>query len=176
MFLRIFILPFNLLLVLAVIGVWRYRKNQAILGVFVLSVLYAGSLLFFTMFYRFRIPDVPLMALLAGTGVAALNDWWKKRDIRTLMIVVISSPLFLYYSSVSPDSRRRFNERATVARLLIENRRFGEAESYLEKMAQDGHDVRAGAFLLIQRLISTGDSVWAQTVAERFFGTRSTQK
>ena len=173
-FLRVFLLPFHLLLALAFVGVWRYRRNGGVRTAFLLAALYAGSLLFFTMFYRFRIPAVPLIALLAGAGIAALTGWWKARNMRALAAVALSGALFLLLTSVTPDSRRSFAERAAVSRILIEQKRFREAESYLAKMARDGHDIRAGALLLAQRLAASGDSAWARVVVERFIGPVST--
>ncbi len=167
-FLRVFLLPFHLLVVLAFAGAWRYRRNGGVRTAFLLIALYAGSLLCFTIFYRFRIPAVPLIALLAGAGIIAVGTWWKKRNFRALAVLLVLGGGFLWLTSVRPDSRRSFEERAAVARILIECGRFGEAEGYLAKMHGDGHDIRAGALLLAQHLAATGDDAWAGEVLERF--------
>lgn len=169
-FLKVFFLPFHLLVLLAFAGVWRYRKNGGVQAAFLLIALYAGSLLFFTIFYRFRIPAVPLIALLAGAGISAVGAWWRKRDFRALVIFVVLGGVFLWLTSVRPDSRRTFDERAAVARILIERGRFGEAENYLAGMRDDGHDVRAGALLLAQHLAANGDMARAREVFDRFIG------
>jgi len=167
-FLRVFLLPFHLLALLALIGVWRFRKNGGVVAMALLVAAYAGSLLFFTMFYRFRIPTMPFLALLAGAGIAALSGWWKRREYRPVVTAAILGGAFLWLTSVNPDSRRQFGERASVARILIDNKRFDEAERYLAKMAEDGFDIRAGAVLLAQHLAANGDRARAQAVFDRF--------
>lgn len=169
-FLRVFLLPFHLLAVLAFAGAWRYRRNGGVRTAFLLIALYAGSLLCFTIFYRFRIPAVPLIALLAGAGISAIGAWWRRRNFRALATVAVLGGGFLWLASVAPDSRRTFDERAAVARILIDHGRFGEAETYLAKMQNDGYDIRAGALLLAQHLAANGDDAWARVVVERFIG------
>ena len=169
-FLRVFLLPFHLLVVLAFAGAWRYRRNGGVRTAFLLIALYAGSLLCFTIFYRFRIPAVPLIALLAGAGISAIGAWWRRRKFRALATVAVLGGGFLWLTSVAPDSRRTFDERAAVARILIDHGRFGEAETYLAKMQNDGYDIRAGALLLAQHLAANGDDAWARVVVERFIG------
>ena len=167
-FLRVFLLPFHLLTLLALIGVWRFRKNAGVATMALLVAAYAGSLLFFTIFYRFRIPAVPFIALLAGAGIAALSGWWKRKEYRSVVTAAVLGGAFLWITSVNPDSQRSFGERTSVARILIDNKRFDEAERYLAEMAADGFDIRAGAVLLAQHHAADGDPTRAQAVFNRF--------
>ena len=167
-FLRIFALPFHVLTLLALTGLWIQRKNRAALLAGVLIAGYAGSLLFFTIFYRFRIPAVPLEAVLAGAGICGVFRWAKRRAWRELLLFAVLGGIFLVLTWADVEARREFSERAAVSRLLIDQRRYGEAEEYLLKMIADGHDVRAGALLLVQRLYEeAGDPAGAQMAAER---------
>ena len=167
-FLRIFALPFHVLTLLALTGLWIQRRNRAALLAGVLIAGYAGSLLFFTIFYRFRIPAVPLEAVLAGAGIYGVFRWVKHRAWRELMCFAVGGGIFLVLTWADVDARREFSERAAVSRLLIDQQRYGEAEEYLLKMIADGHDVRAGALLLVQRLYEeAGDPAGAQMAAER---------
>ena len=65
-------------------------KNGGVLTVFLLVALYAGLLLFFTIFYRFRIPVV----LLAGAGITAVGGWWTARDFQMLVVFAIFGAAF----------------------------------------------------------------------------------
>ncbi len=152
-FLNVFWLPYQILMLFAFAGAWHFRRNRAVQLAMLLVLAYAGSILFFVMFYRFRIPAAPLVALLAGGGAAALAKWIKARDYRTLAAFAATGIVFLILTSANPDALRPFSDRAAVARLLIERGEFDRAGRYLQKMTTDGHDVRAGFILLEQRRV-----------------------
>ena len=78
--------------------------------------------------------------------------------------------VFIALTWVNPDSRRTFNERAAVSRLLIENKHYAKAEDYLWRMAGDGYaeQIRPGVILLVQRLLADGERARAEEVAGRF--------
>ena len=118
----------------------------------------------------FMLAALQLSAGLAGAGIIAVGTWWKKRNFRALAVLLVLGGGFLWLTSVRPDSRRSFEARAAVARILIDHGRFGEAETYLAKMQNDGYDIRAGALLLAQHLAANGDDAWARVVVERFIG------
>lgn len=169
-FLRIFLMPFNILAALAFVGTWYFRRNRLVLMVFLLVCTFAGSLSFFEIFYRFRIPVMPLIAILAGAGVMALYRWWRRREYRVLALSLLFMTVFIALTWVNPDSRRTFNERAAVSRLLIENKHYAKAEDYLWRMAGDGYaeQIRPGVILLVQRLLADGERARAEEVAGRF--------
>lgn len=175
-FLRVFALPFNLLALLAFIGAFHFRKNSAAMLAFLLVCAYAGSMLFFTMFYRFRIPALPLIAILAGAGIAALADNVRQHRWKTLCAICAAGTVFLFPTWVEPDSKRQFSERSAVARGLVELKRFDEAENYYAKLAAEGHDIRPGAALLIQRVFESGDQARAGMLAKRFFRPEGNQR
>ncbi|MGE4565891.1 MAG: glycosyltransferase family 39 protein, partial [Victivallaceae bacterium] len=150
-FLNVFNMPYHLMLLLALTGKFYYFRNRGVQLAALLIAAYIASILFFTMFYRFRIPVAPLIAMLAGGGIAALLAMARRRQYRGLAIFAFAGSLFLWVTAADPDHKRPFAERAAVARIMIEHRQFDRAESYLQKMAADGHDVRAGFTLLERR-------------------------
>lgn len=168
-FLKIFGIPFNFLIAAACVGCFGFRRNRGVLLAALLVCGYAASLLFFTMFYRFRIPAVPLLALLAGAGIWTGYRWIRRRNFRALAAGCGFLLLFLGLTAVDPDSRRSFAERAAVSRLLIDSWRFAEAEAYLKKMKNDGFEVRPGAKLLIRGLLENGEEKRAAENAIWFF-------
>ena len=169
-FLSIFAIPFNLLAALAFIGAWQCRRSSLAVLTFVSICLFAGIMMHFEIFYRYRLPATPLIALLAGAGAMSLYRHWQQKRFRPLTLSLIFAVLFIALTWVNPDSRRTFNERAAVSRLMIENKRYAEAEKYLLKMADGGYasEVRPGVLLLVQRLFGEGEKAWAEDIASRF--------
>jgi len=166
--LNVLCLPFNLLWILGAAGAVLRLSRPETRRCAVLALGYFASMAFFTVFYRFRIPAVPLLAVLAAAALHELARWRKARRYGRLgAFAAVLAGLFVL-TWVAPDSRRLESERAAVARLLIRNRRYGEAERYLDRMAADGldprpewrffarrcaaEDDRAGVLLAISRL------------------------
>lgn len=156
-FLEVLCLPFNLLWILAAAGAaltWR-RPETRRCALLVLG--YFASMAFFTVFYRFRIPAVPLLAVLAAAAFRELAKWMKcRRYGRVALFAAVAVALFAL-TWVDPDSRRLESERAAVARIMIHNRRYVEAERYLERMAADGLDPRPEWRFYAQRCAAEGD-------------------
>ncbi len=167
-FLRVFPLTFNLLTGLALLGVWRCRRNPAVWLLSLLILAYMGSMLFFTVFYRFRIPAVPLLAVLAGGGLGSLLEYASKQRWKPFAFALLFLAVYFAVTYVPPDSRRTVEERGTVARVLTLNERYLEAEEYIARMQRDGLDMRPDALFLAHRLHQAGETARAREVAERF--------
>ena len=165
--LRVLALPFNLLLALGALGaLLRIRERGARLCALSVAA-YFGSMAFFTVFYRFRIPAVPLLCVLAAGGVGALVRLWKLRRFGTLAPCVAAVLIFCAFTAVDPTPRRSESERAAVARIMIFNRKLDEAERYLDRMLDDGLSPRAELAALARALAGEGDAAGAQRVISR---------
>ncbi len=169
-FLGMFLVPFNVLVALWLIGLWYNRTNRLFLLTTGMVCVFVGTMMHFEIFYRYRIPVVPLIAILAGAGIMALYRWWRRREYWRLTLSLLFMTVFIAMTWVNPDSRRTFNERAAVSRLLIENKHYAKAEDYLWRMAGDGYakQIRPGVILLVQRLLADGEKARAEEVAGRF--------
>ncbi len=166
--LRVFRVPFNLLLALGVAGAVLRRGDRGAQLCFLLGAAYVGSMLFFTVFYRFRIPVTPLLAVAAAGGFGSWMRMLRRGRRTAAMLTVGVVVLFCMLTAVNPATRRLESERAAVARVLIANDRLEEAECYLGEMAKDGFDPRPELRLLAGRLSAMGDHAAALRVISRY--------
>ena len=169
-FLNVAAVPFHLLLALAAIGFWRFRRNPGARLTLLLIAGYALSMSLFTFFYRFRIPAVPLVAAMAGAGVAALGDWIRLRKFRTLAAALLGGALFVAATSRNPDRLRPESERRSVVYLMIRLGRYPAAEDGVERLRRDRIPSADLAEQLIRALQQEGYHPYAAELFRRWFG------
>jgi 4-amino-4-deoxy-L-arabinose transferase-like glycosyltransferase len=155
-FLKIFIIPFNLLVALAGLGFGFRTKNRGIALIWIMIAVYGGSMVFFNMFYRFRIPVVPLVAALSGIGVASVYNVFKQKKYLQGIVAIIIVVVFLLFTWDDPNKRRPHNERRNVASFLIRNHRFTEAENYIDQMRQEKIQTKGLEIFLINAISKSG--------------------
>lgn len=131
--------PFNALCALSLAAFGLGARRPGIWLLCLLAGAYAASMLFFEMFYRFRIPDVPLLALLAGFGLAALLR--PSVNLKLRLAFAVLALAFLLATWQNAERLRPPGEMKSVAELLISNGRLEEAASQLAKMRDLGIDV-----------------------------------
>ena len=164
-FMRVFIVPFNFILILAAIGAIFNCKNRSVLFVVLLSAGYVGTMLYFEMFYRFRIPVVPLITILSGAGVYSIT---KIKGKPWRLVVWCGVFILTWITYANPDKYRLPRERVSVAVVLIQNERLLKAEDYLDKLS--GLSIVPGRvwMLLARRYAEAGDQVSAARVYKKF--------
>ncbi len=167
-YLCIFILPFNLLLGTACAGVAFMFRHRGMLLVLLLILGYSGSMVFFNMFYRFRIPVVPLVCLLAGGGFAAIAKAFKLKRFAQGSVAIFLIGGFFFATYVSPGQRREPHERRAVAAYFINKGRYAAAESYIDKLHKDGVDTRKLEHHLIKTMLKNNERNWAKLLLEKW--------
>jgi hypothetical protein len=160
-FMTIFIIPFNLLLGISIAGVYLLKKNKGVLLIALLISSFCGSLLFFNMFYRYRVPVVPLVALLAGAGIVKISHQHSKYR-RTIYLLFIF--IFFLLTYTNPDKLRLKSERISVGKVLIFNRQYKRAEDYINHLDKDQINTDLLYHLLIASLIKDGEVKYAKRV------------
>jgi len=150
--LKMLILPFNLLWILGAAGTFLNRKERGIRWCAAFAGSYIASMLFFTVFYRFRVPVIPLLGVLAAAGAREFGAMWRERRRRKLAAWTAAAAALFALTWVSPDPRRSAAERTQVAYIMIFNRRIAEAKEYLDDMTRCGQDSRSGRLVLVQQL------------------------
>jgi hypothetical protein len=135
-FLRFFPMPFNLMLLLAAVGAWFNRKRPGVLLISGCVFAYYLTMLPFGMFYRFRIPAVPVIAVLAAVG--AVHVLKQRGKPQVVMIAVLLIGFFLTYSR--PDPLRPFGECRDAVLVLIGNGHLRKAEHRIESLRKEGMD------------------------------------
>ena len=88
-FLKVFAVPFHVLAALAFIGIWKNRCNGLAVLTFISICAFVGIMMHFPVFYRYRLPAVPLIAILAGAGVMALYRY--RRQVTAFAEKIIKS-------------------------------------------------------------------------------------
>lgn len=146
-FLKIFIIPYNLLVIFAIAGCVLKRKNYAVLLIGLFCVFYFLTMLYFEMFFRFRIPVVPLLAVLGGAGLYSLIRTTNVKKKIIIIGVIIVCFLFTYKD---PDKMRTVSERLTVLDTLILNRDYYKAEKMIKDLEKYSIDVEAQKNALIE--------------------------
>lgn len=161
----IFVVPFNLMLGLALLGVYYYRRNKGVLFVAILSLLYMLSMIFVEMFYRFRISAIPLVSVLAGAGLyAVIHDKIRRRQIFLTALLAC----FFLFTYADPEKLRLPHEKIAVAEALIYNGRYEKAQSCLEKMERDSIKCDLQWMKLISELEKNKQQERANYVRMRF--------
>ena len=138
-FLWFFPVTFNFILALSIAVLWLYRRNRGVLCVFLFILAYLMTMIYFDMFYRFRIPCVPLICVLAGASLGYIvRNIRRGGGVWTAAIVALVF-VFTYSSS---DRKRTSHEKVATARVIIQTMQLGKAEAYIRKLEGEGIDTR----------------------------------
>ena len=116
--LKIQIVPFNLLTILSILGFALYsKKNLPLVFVFFAGVAYLSTMLFFEMFYRFRIPVEPLLCVLSGAGISGFYHL----SLRYKILLSFGLVLLFYLTWQNPEKLRPEAEKIAVANVFLQN-------------------------------------------------------
>ncbi len=137
-FLRVLPIPFNLLVALAAACAALRWHRKGTICVALLVAAYVGTMSFFEMFYRFRIPVAPLVCVLSGGGVVLIARNLGNVKGIAAAAAVIGLVLLTY---TSPEKLRTAGERLAVANVLISNGRLAQAEEYLSALAATAMEI-----------------------------------
>ena len=165
--LRVFVVPFNLLVALGALGLWLRRRERGALLAGLLAAAYAGSMMFFTVFYRFRVPLTPLLALLAAGNFGVWCRMWKSGKKGPVVAALCLAAGFTAATAVDPDPRRPVSEHLAVVQILIYNDRLDEAERRLDMLAEQGIAAGPERERLAGKLAAAGDEAGAIRVISR---------
>ena len=165
--LRVFAVPFNLLVALGALGLWFRRRERGALLAGLLAVAYAGSMMCFTVFYRFRVPLTPLLALLAAGNFGVWSKLWKQGRRGPVVAALFIAAGFTLATAVDPENRRSVSEHLSVVQVLIYNDRLEEAEQRLDRLAERGVAAIPERRRLAAKLAAAGDEPSAFRVISR---------
>lgn len=167
--LKILALPMPLLMGAALIGTAGFRRNGAVLLAALLVAGYFGSIVFCDIYYRFRIPAEPLLAMLAGAGIRSLIRFRARKEYAALAAgIALLAAGVGWTIATPPEPRLPASERDATVRLLTELDRFSAAEHYLERARKHGAPMPAGEQFLIRTLARAGRHAEAQELFRRW--------
>lgn len=133
-FLKIFVIPFNFFTAISLSILCVRFRNKALIFTGLLIAAYAASMLPFTMFYRFRIPTVPLLCCLSAAAIIMITkDFSLKKYTRAGISVILFLALFILTMQDSYALRPLIEKRSAIL-LLIRSKRYSDAIHLIEKM------------------------------------------
>ena len=162
-------LPYNLLPGLALVAVWAYRRNRALIAIATMALGYVSTMLYFDLYYRYRFPFVPLLITLSGPGLYYLLT---RRTFRQLLPPLLAVLVIFALTWDNPAKKRRPEERYGVVRVFIVNRQYDRAEAYLRQLRAEGIPSGPGAILLVRAYHEAGRPADAQRVFREFVAIR----
>jgi 4-amino-4-deoxy-L-arabinose transferase-like glycosyltransferase len=137
--LSIMIIPFNVMVIFAVSAIITGRKNTGLCLCAALIVGYVASMSFFPMFYRHRIPVVPLICVTASFGLFKILSL-KKISIKIMVFTLIV--IFVMITWKDEQKMRPLNEKISTIRYLIEEGMFSKAEKRIKELKSEGVDIK----------------------------------
>lgn len=152
--LKILSLPITLLFALTFAAA-RYRKRSIYL-ILLLITGYFCSLVFCEIYYRFRIPALPLLCIAGGAGIMQLDILLKKRSKLAfvfLLPVLIAIGLRL---NMTPEKLIQKSEREATVRFFLDRKQYAKAGELLLKYRTCGVASPAGERFLLGLLVRDG--------------------
>ena len=143
-------------------------RNRGVILVTLLIVGYVCSMVFFEMFYRFRIPTVPLLCVLAGTGIAFIvSNFECKNYIRAGTALLIGAIVFIPTWQNS-DKLRPASERRSTAAVLIQSERYAAAEDYIDNLREQKIPTEGLEVFMIKTVNKSGDTERARSLFDKW--------
>ena len=163
-FMVIFFIPFNLLLGFAITATYFLRKNRGVMLLALLTSAFCGSMLFFNMLYRYRVPVVPVVTLLAGAGITYIV---RIRPKYKMIIPLLFITVFFILTYTSPAKLRPAGELTVVAEKLITLQQYSKAEKYIDNINKDSVNKKRLYYILVSSLAKDGDMRNAERIAKK---------
>jgi Dolichyl-phosphate-mannose-protein mannosyltransferase len=133
--LEVLLVPFNLILAMAILALFLDFKRLRSLFVGGMAAGYFLTIIYFSMFYRYRIVDAPLLFVLCGISIHLLIQAKPQKFKCIFSAIFVLGFFFLTYTL--PDKLRTGSERRTVIKFLINRRDYYKAERLIDKLVED---------------------------------------
>ena len=129
---------------------------------------YVCSMVFFEMFYRFRIPTVPLLCVLSGIGMALIiNCLERKNYIRAGTALLLTAIVFIP-TWRDADKLRPVGERRSTAAVLIQSGRYAAAEDYIDNLREQKIPTEGLETFMIKTVNNAGDPTRARILFDKW--------
>jgi hypothetical protein len=134
--LNVLFIPFNLILGMAILALFLDWKHLRTIFVGGMAAGYFLTILYFTMFYRFRMVDFPLLCVLSAICIQVLSRIKERRVIIYILSAVFVVGFFLA-TYTSPNELRPAGERRSSVILLIRCKEYYKAEQLIDELIAD---------------------------------------
>ena len=131
------LIPFNLILAVAILALFLDFKRLRTLFVGGMATGYFLTIIYFSMFYRYRIVDAPLLIVLCGISIHLLIRAKPQKFKNQYILSAIFVTAFFLITYTSPDKLRTAIERRAVVSHLISCGEYYRAEQFIDKLVAD---------------------------------------
>ena len=165
-FMRIFIVPFTLPMILALTACLLGKRRSTALF-FIISALFPFFLIvaLSASSQSTRIPALPLLCILSGGAVYLIRTMKSKS---AALIAATAAACYVWYTYIPPDSARSAADKRFTATVLTRSGRYEKAGKYLERLESEGIPATGEWFILIRTVARTGDVQWALELESTF--------
>jgi len=152
--LKILCLPVTLLFAL-LFPALLFRSRTILLTELLIGI-YFSSLVFCEIYYRFRIPALPLLCVAGGAGAVQLAALVKKRSVSVFFFFLPAAAALGLTAATVPERMIPRSEREATVRFLLDRRRFDQAGELLLRYRKCGVASPQGERLLVVMLLKNG--------------------
>lgn len=152
--LKVLSLPITLLF--ALVFAAAYDRKRSIYLILLLIAGYFCSLVFCEIYYRFRIPALPLLCMAGGAGVMQLSVLFKKRSKLAFAFLLPVLAAIGIWMSVVPERLIPQSEREATVRFFLDRKQYAKAGELLLKYRTCGVASPAGERFLLGLLVRDG--------------------
>lgn len=125
-------------------------------------------MVFFEMFYRFRIPTVPLLSVLSGVAFAfIISNFENKKYVHAATALLIIALVFIATWKNS-DKLRSAGERRSTAAVLINCEKYAAAEDYIDNLRKLKIPTEGLEMFMIRTLNKSGDTTRARMLFDKW--------
>ena len=150
-FLKVLSLPVTLLFALSFAA--AYSRKKSIYLLLLLIAGYFGSLVFCEIYYRFRIPALPLLCITGGAGIMQLQELLKKRPELAAVFLLPVLAALIFWVKLTPERLIPQSEREATVRFFLDRKQYDRAGELLLKYRRCGVASLAGERFLIALLL-----------------------
>ena len=130
---------------------------------------YFASIIFCDIYFRFRIPALPLLTLLSGIGIVEIYRVFRDKSIKILTIIPVLLAFALIYFTV-PERLLPSSERDATVRFFMDKKDFDKAGNLLLKYRKKGVPSIQGEKVVIYLLVKDGKNEEAMYWHNTFYG------
>ena len=183
--LNVLLVPFNLMLASAILALFPNikkllkklplnRKLHSGKGLFInlgplfiagMATGYFLTIIYFTMFYRFRIPVFPMLCVLCAVTIDNLR---RNRQILNYLLSAIFMTGFWLLTYTAPNKLRAGSERRSVIMLLISHGDYNRAEHSIDQLLLDKIPLNNVEKQLMRTLYEAGDQDEANRLYRKY--------
>jgi len=161
-YMKILVVNFHWLVALAAVALLFHRRQPMVLLFGIGIAGYLFTLIFFFTFYRYRLPVVGLLVIMAALGVMSLWRCYRSKKWGKLAAGAVLAAVLIGFLQQNPWQLRTQNECEAVVRILVDGKHFVKAHDYLNQMSSQGKRSVPGELFLLRTLVRDGDQGLAQ--------------